>query len=122
MGRASMEIVLALICLNAAAGLLTASGVAAALDMQPNVGGNEAIDNANQAADNVQAGGGLGDTLFALYGSVTGTLKTIFEVLFYGPIMLTNLGLPSWVVTFLFAPATVVAGADIIYSLTGRDI
>lgn len=122
MGRASMQIVIMLVCLNAAAGFLTASGVAAALDMQPNVGADKAIEDANDAASNVKAGGGLGSTLFALYNSVTSTFKSIVRVILYGPLMLTNLGMPQWVVTFVFAPATVISGADMVYSLSGRDL
>lgn len=107
--------------LNGVAGVLAASGVAADLGINPQPGGDEQVDRAEQSAENVEAGGGFGSTLFALYTTVTGTFETVYKLVFYGPTMLENLGVPGWMTGLFNSVITLVVATDIAYILTGRD-
>jgi hypothetical protein len=118
--RISTQAVVFLVFLNAAAGVLTASGAAADMGVAPTPGGGEQVEQANNSAAQVSPGSGVGETLFALYVTATQTVVDIFGLIFAGPTMLSNLGLPTWLVGFVFAPAYIIAGADIIFVLIGR--
>lgn len=108
--------------LDAASVMFEASGVAEDMGIQAETGVTTKLTRAVEAIETIQPGGGLGETLFALYVSVTNSLQAFFAGVFAGPVMLHNLGAPTWVLAFLFAPASVYVGIDIIYALTGRDM
>lgn len=116
----AITIVVFMIFLNAVPGVLMASGVAQDMGIDPAISGGENIQNANQAMKGVQVSGGFASTLFALYTSVTGPIKTLLSVLMGGEIMFLTLGVPSWLVTFLFAPKYIIFGGALIYVLAGR--
>lgn len=115
-----MKIVFVLVFLNSAAELMRASGWAASAGIDPDPGATSEMQQALDAAGNIRPGGGFGETLFALYISLTKTFFAIFEFIFSAPKMLINLGIPSFVVAFLFAPAALIVGRDIAYLLMGR--
>lgn len=121
MGRASIQIVIFLVFLNAAAGAVTASGLGSALDINPEIGADEEIDRVESDMQEVDTAQGIRDTLFAMFSTTTTTAVSAFTILLYGPVMLANLGIPGWLLTFLFAPAFVIVGIDTIHFLTGRD-
>lgn len=120
--RLSTKLVTILILMNAFAGMFVASGLAADLHIEPQPGGDQQIDQVNQNASSVQPANGIGSTLFGLYTSVTNTLETVYNFVFFGPVMLKNLGLPEFLTAFFNSVTTLVVGRDIIYALTGRDI
>lgn len=120
MARASVEMVIMLLCLNFVAGLVTASGVGAALNIDPELGQQEAIDDVESDAEQIEAGGGFRDTLQGLYTSLADGLSPILNFLFYGPIMLANLGVPSFITSGLSTLITVIVALDIVYLLTNR--
>ena len=123
--RISTQIVVYLILMNATAGVLAASGVAADLGIGAQPGGGEQVGFVNDKAspDNINPGGGAGGTLFGLFTSVGATLKQVFVMATVGgPMMLSNLGVPVWLVTFIFAPVYLIAGADLLYVYSGRDV
>lgn len=120
MTRPSIQIVTFLILLNLAAGLITASGLGAALEINPEIGGGDAVDKAQENASSVEPSQGRLDTLFSLFTSTGSTMANIFRLVFYGPVMLQNLGVPSFITTFVFGGAGVVVAADVIHYLTGR--
>jgi hypothetical protein len=119
--RISFQLVLVLVLLNSAAGVLVASGVAGDMGIQPNPGGDEKVAQANQSASSVDAGGGFGDTLFGLFISIAKAFEGVSNVVFFGPAMLTNLGIPSWATGMFSAVTTLIVGADAAYLLTGRS-
>jgi len=118
--RPSVQVVLFLILLNGAAGVITASGLGAAMDINPEPGGDGRVEEINSTTSQVSPEGGARDTLFTLYQSVTAPIASVFQFIFYGPIMLTNLGVPSWITGFLFGGASLLVAVDIIHFLTGR--
>lgn len=120
MTRPSIQIVTFLILLNLTAGVITASGVGAALNINPEIGGDERVEATNESASSVEPSQGLRDTLFSMYTSTAGTLKDIVKLVFYGPAMLQNLGVPKFLTTFLFGGASVIVAVDVIHYLTGR--
>lgn len=120
--RISTKLVIFLMLMNAAAGMMVASGVAEDLNIQPNPGGDTRVNETKQNASQVKAGGGLGSTLFTMYSTVADTLDSIYTLAFYGPEMLENLGVPGFLTDMFNGVLTVIVGADIVYALTGRDI
>lgn len=121
MARASIEFVLILVCMNIIAGMVTAAGVGAALDINPEIAQDEQIDDTAEAAENIQPGGGVRDTLQGLYQSVTQGFEPVFNFLFYGPVMLSNLGIPWYFTEGLVPLITIISAIDIVYALTGRQ-
>jgi len=116
----AINVTVLLMFLNGAPNLLIASGVAEDLGIDPSVQGGEDIAAANDAMSNIQASGGLGQTLFQLYTSVTGPVQSVLGILFGGWIMLSSIGIPSWLTTFLFVPQYLIMGGTTIYVLAGR--
>ncbi len=111
-----------LLFLNAGPAALVASGVAADWGIDPAVSGGGSIDQANEDMRNIEASGGFGDTLFGLYTTVTGPVRTLLSVVTAGPTMLASAGVPGWLVGFMFAPQYLIVGGTIIYVLAGRAL
>ena len=116
----AINVTVLLMFLNAAPGVLVASGTASDLGITPSVGGDEAINEANENIRNVEASGGFGDTLFGLYTTVTGPIRAVLGIVAGGPIMLISAGVPGFIVDFIFVPQYLIVGATIIYVLAGR--
>lgn len=120
--RISTKLTVFLVLLNASAGLVTAMGVAGDMGVSPDVGGDQEVQAANETAGQVESGGGFGDTLFGVFASIFNLFGTVFNLVFAGPTMLSNLGIPTPLVTFLFAPMYIIVAADLAYILSGRFI
>jgi hypothetical protein len=120
--NAAVNVAVFLMFVNGAAGLLTASGTAADLGVTPQVSGDGQIADANDAMENIKITGGFASTLYALYTSVTGPAKAVVGLVFGGPIILASVGVPSWLLEFLFIPQYVVVGGTVIYVLTQRSL
>lgn len=116
----AINVTVLLMFINGAPNLLLASGVADDMGIDPSVQGDETIAGANQAMSNIEPSGGFAGTLFQLYNSVTGPVKAMMEILFGGWLILTSVGLPSWLTSFIFIPQYLVVGGTIIYVLAGR--
>lgn len=111
-----------LMFVNAAAGVTVASGTAADLGVTPAVGGDQSIDDANTAMQNIEVTGGFASTLYALYTSVTGPVRAVVGLIGGGPIILASVGIPGWLLDFVFVPQYLVVGGAIIYTLTQRAL
>jgi len=118
----AMSIVIFAIFLNAVPGLMLASGVAADMGVDPSVGGDAQVQEANQEASNIEPSGGFGETLFTLYTSLGTTLQGVLGVLIGAELMFISLGVPDWLVAFIFAPKFIIFGAALIYVLAGRRL
>jgi len=119
--RKSTRIAVFLLLLNASAAAVGQSGVADDWGVDPNPGMDEAIEDLEQAMDNIDPSN-LGETLFGLYTSITSSVKIVFNFVFYGPVMFNNLGVPAWATGVIFAPQYLFVGTDIAYVLSGRDV
>lgn len=121
--RLSLKITVFLVLLNASAGLVTGMGVADEMGVSPNPGGGDQVEAANSTASNVSAQqSSQGQTLFGVFTSLGNIFNTVFGLVFAGPTMLANIGIPGPIVTFLFAPAYIIVAADIAYILSGRFV
>lgn len=118
----AINVAVFLLFINGAAGVLTASGTAADLGVTPSVSGDTEISQSNDAMGKIKAGGGFGQTLYGLYNSVTGPTKAAVGLVFGGPIILASIGIPSWLLNFVFLPQYFVVGGTIIYTLTQRAL
>lgn len=116
----AVNVAVFLMFINASSGVLVASGTAADMGINPAISGDQAVGNANSATQSIEVSGGFASTLFALYTSVTGPAKAIVGLVFGGPIILGSVGIPGWLLTFVFVPQYVVVGGAIIYVLAGR--
>lgn len=120
MSMRSVNLVIILFLLNASAGLMVASGYAEDIGISLTPGADEELNTAEDTAQNVSAGSSIGQTLFGLLAAAAKTANTIFTVIFIAPIMFQNLGVPTWITTFVFAPMYIIVGIDILQILTGR--
>lgn len=120
MARPSVNIAVLLILVNSGAAFFLATGVAGDWGVAPEVGGDEEINQVQDTAGSLESNSGTGDTLLGLYDAVTGAFSSLVQIVFAGPTMLQNLGVPSAVTAFFFAPMYLIVGADIIYVLSGR--
>lgn len=120
MSMRSVNLVIVLFLLNASAGLLVASGWSEDVGIDLNPGADDEIQTANETAQSVDAGSSIGQTLFGMLASAAKTVRTIFTVIFIAPIMFQNLGVPTWVTAFVFAPMYIIVGIDVLQVLTGR--
>lgn len=119
--RMSTKIAFVLIFLNSAAELMRASGWSAAAGVNPEPGAAGQMQEALDAAASINPGGGFGETLFAMYVSVTRTFYAIWEFVFAAPSMLSNIGVPDMIVAFVFAPLMLIVAIDTVYLLIGRS-
>lgn len=120
----SMAITLAILLMfmNAAPNLMVASGVSEDWGVTPAVGGDERVEQANSAMANIEPSGGFASTLFQLYTSVTGPVRAVMGLIIGGPIILASIGIPSWLIGFVFVPQYLIVGGTIIYVLAGRRL
>ena len=122
MSRTSVQLVMFLIILNAVAGVVTVSGLGAALDIDPDTGAEDRIQRSiDTAAEDVEPTQGITDTLFSMFVSVTMTFSTIVNLMTYGTTMVINLGMPAWIVRPFEGIVYIIIAADLMHMLTGRD-
>jgi len=122
------ELVIVLICVNAAAAAMTACNPGPCLVQEmgagPQTGIDQTVEGANDASESVQATqdsesfGGIIDIIRAT-GDIIGQ---IFGIAFAFPILLNNVGLPGWAVALVSAPVYVVAGITLISFLRGAPV
>jgi hypothetical protein len=105
---------------NAAAVVLELSGVTAAWGVESPTGTTESLDKAITAMNDLQASGGLADTLFGSFTAATAAVEAVGRAVTAGPTLLTNAGVPDPLVAFLFAPVALIIGRGILHALTGR--
>lgn len=106
--------------LTAATVLLEATGVTAAWGVASPTGVTSAVGDMQAAFEDIQASGGLADTLFGSFQAAASAVEALALSTVALPRLLTSAGVPGVFVTFLFAPAFLLIGRDILHALTGR--
>lgn len=104
MARPITTLAIFFIAFNVFAGALTASGVAGTLGLDANVGGDAAVDKAEQEGSELQTGNGLGSTLFGMYNVLAKGLSDLVSVVFPGLSMLRRVGIPGYITSGVLAP------------------
>jgi len=120
MALRSVNIAVILFLLNASAGLMVASGFAEDVGVELDPGAGDELDAVNESSQNVSTGSSIGQTLFGTIAEVAKTAQSIFSIIFIAPIMFQNLGVPSFITAFVFAPMYIYVSVDILNVLTGR--
>ena len=118
--RRTWAIVVFLIFFDAGAVLLEVTGTTAAWGVESPTGTVDALTDAQQAMNGLQASGGLADTLFGSFAAAASAVEAVGRAVIAGPLLLSSAGIPEPFVAFLFAPAALVIGRGILHALTGR--
>jgi hypothetical protein len=120
MSRPVTTLVVFFIAFNLFAGMLISTGVAGAIGLDANVGGDDAVDESVNKADKVSTGTGLGSTLFGMYNLLASGASDVFNAIFPGLNMLHRAGVPSWITGGLLGPLfSIVIFVDIVSFLRG---
>jgi hypothetical protein len=117
----STNIVVFLVCLNAAAVLIGATGFAD-VGAAPEIGGDGVIDNAEQRTERISTDRSALDQFVDGVITAAQVVGVVFEVATAGPAMFRNLGVPDVIVTFVAAPLYIIVGLDVLQVISGRDI
>jgi len=118
--RKTWAIAAFLIYFNAAAVLIEVTGVASAWGVESPTGTVDALTDAQEVMNGLQASGGLADTLFGSFAAAASAVEAVGRAVIAGPLLLSSAGIPEPFVAFLFAPAALVVGRGILHALTGR--
>jgi hypothetical protein len=118
----STNIVVLLVLLNASAVFVGALPVTEEVGYEPAIGGDDAINEAQQTGDTIQSDRSSLDQFVGGIIAAASTIATILSVVVAGPQMLINLGAPTVLVTFIAAPLYVLVALDLLQVLSGRDI
>jgi hypothetical protein len=113
----STNIVIFLVLLNAAAGVVGAVGVGPA---QPATGASGEIDSASTDLQNRQSDQPATDEITGSFFGVGKVIQTIDGIIFHGPNMLGQLGMPGVLVGALKTVITFVVAFDVAEAVTGR--
>lgn len=107
---------------NAAAGFLIAAGAPQVYGIEPEPGVDQEVERANESASSIEDNLGIVESLVGLTITVVNTITDIFSALFAAPTLLLNLGVPRFIVTFVFAPLYIAAGIDVLGIIKGMNI
>lgn len=120
--RPFVGIVLFLVFFNGGHVMFQEAGVYETLEIEPHVGDTDHLDEASNEAGEVDAGSGVGSTLFGMYNALSRTLEAIFNAVYPGAAMLKNIGWPDWLVNYLFSGMTIIGGIDMIAFFRRGDL
>lgn len=118
--RKTWAITIFFIFFNAGAVMLEATGASAAWGVESPTGTTDALNDAVNAMNGIQASGGLADTLFGSFAAAGSLVEAVGRGAVAGPLLLNSAGVPAVFTAFLFAPVALLIGRDIIHALTGR--
>lgn len=117
--KLSIWIVLFLVAFNGGHVMLDASGTYDYLGVSADPGTPSEVTQAANQVDNYDTGTGGGSTLFGLYNTLADPLEAVFNAILPGAAMLKNVGVPTYLVNFTFAPLALIPGIDLIKFLRG---
>lgn len=107
MGRAVLWAAIFLIAVNAWAGLLISTGIAADLGIQPSIGEADELDAANSSYEDVNPENSDDGTLFGFRLSLGNVFGEIVNTIFPAAGMLKAANVPGFIVDLIFAPTGV---------------
>lgn len=120
--RVSVAILLFLVFFNLGTQILIVdTGIAADIGADPALGDTSDLDDAASQSE-VQAGSGIGETLFGLYNALMNTLSGLWQKIFVGEQMLKNAGFPDFWIDFVFGAMKLIVALDTISFLRGWDL
>jgi len=113
----STNLVLILVLINVAAGIVT---VAAPVDVAPSVGGGSEIDSTKENISDRQTNRPASDELIGAFFGLGQLLSELRNIIFYGPQMLANLGVPAVITNGFQIVLSFVVACDVVEGITGR--
>jgi hypothetical protein len=121
MSLRSTNIVVFLVCLNAAAALMGATAFGQ-VGPAPEIGGDQAIEDARDQGREISTDRSALDQFVSGIIAAASSVSIIFEVALAGPTLFLNLGVPAPLVAFVAAPLYIIVGLDVLQVLSGRDL
>jgi hypothetical protein len=122
MRRTTSTVVVFYIIFNAALTLLETVGWFDQIGIGGNVRAGTKLQEASEAIRSFSAGGGITDTLIAVYAGATSTFQAFALGAFAGADLLIGLGVPASIVIFIHSPLPIFIGLDGLYTLSGREV
>lgn len=122
MNRVSTTIIVFFTFFTAASNLFEETGVTAAMGINTGVSAGQKLNEALTAMEQIRGSAGTVESLFSIYAMIGSTLEAFFVGVSAGPRILAAAGVPGFLLAFLFAPAVIFVGIDLIYALSGRDM
>jgi hypothetical protein len=115
------KLLILMVCIGAAATAMSASGLTEELGQSPQTGTQDDINDSEESFRSYSASRGESDTSF-IGSIIAGVDKVVrsFQLIFALHPLLTNLGVPGWLATFISAPIYFSFGLYVLYLLTGR--
>lgn len=108
---------------NAAANFLKAAGAQEVWGVTAEPGVGQEVQRANESAAEIGSGPvGLIDALGGATVAAVDALAGLFSIIFAAPTLLLNVGVPTFIVTFVFAPLYLIVAIDVIAILRGFDL
>lgn len=114
------KITVMLVMLNAAAAFLIAAGSGSVYGIEMETGISSTVESVESAAESVGSGPvGLIDALGGATVAAVSGIDSLITMAFAAPTLFSNLGVPGFIVAFVFAPLYVVVALDMIAVLRG---
>ena len=120
--RITTSVVMAYIWFMAAAALLDTTGVTDAMGVSSQTSAGQTFGEAIEALNSISGGGISAESLIGIYTIVTTSIEGFLLALTAGPRILVNVGIPLSFVVFLHAPIALLAGRQLLYVLSGRQL
>lgn len=123
MARPITLLMIFFLVLNLWAGVLMQTGVAQTIGVETNVGGDAALENTTNEADDVSSGAPTGQTLFGMYNVLATGMSALTSITTAGPTMLEQARvLPPVLTGMLKTIFAVVIAVGLISFLRGWDL
>ena len=114
------KITIMMLALNAAVAFLGAAGAAEALGVQQETGLSDTVAQVQESAEEIGSGPvGLIEAVTGMAIAAITLVTDLLEIAFAAPVLFGNLGVPDFIVSFLFAPLYLVVAIDIVAILRG---
>jgi hypothetical protein len=110
--KVSVYLLVFFISMNAFAGALYALDVDDHLGTSPDPGGSDELQQAIADAQDIQGGGGGGETLFSAYNSLATGIEQVLWTVLPAARLLGNTPIPNPIVDWLFASVPVIVALD----------
>jgi len=110
------------LCLNLFSGLLMTPAAAGTLGINPAVGGDQKVDQAQQQAGEFRSGAPTGSTLFGMYNVLSNVLSTLALPVAGLPNMLNRAGVPSQLTGMMKIVLSVVYALGTVSFLRGYSL
>lgn len=119
------KVLVFIVCMSAAAGVLSASGLTDMWGVSPNTEEMDKVTTgtkANLSTFTAQTGQETWLTDVFIIRAAIDTISGAMDAVNQLPNMLIQLGIPAWIVVFVTAPLLLVIIFMVIYVATGRDV